>query len=412
MADAKTSRYETVERGITRVHSQQCGRLEGARCRCTPTYRGKVHDKITGRDAYKSDPSIALVRAWRRDKAAALAHGTTRNLKGERLRDAWPLWLEQAQAGLIRNKDGGVYRPSVLKLYEQKMRDYVLPALGGAKLDELDVSMVHGRLVATMQLAGHSASNIRNAVNPLRAFYTWAVFNKRASVSPCDKLRLPKGGEARERIAAPEEAMALIESLPRPEDRAWWATAFLAGLRRGEILALRVEDLDLTGAEAMLSVRQSFDERVRADEEVQGIIGRPPNGRGVFVLPKTKKGKREVGVPKVLAKILAEHLLRTGRREGLVFGPDGLQPMVYRTLLQRAYCAFGNAGLEKITPHECRHTYASLMIAAGVNIKVVSEWMGHSSVNVTLDIYGHLMPGAEREALGLLNARLAAAGVV
>jgi integrase len=64
--------------------------------------------------------------------------------------------------------------------------------------------------------------------------------------------------------------------------------------------------------------------------------------------------------------------------------------------------------LERITLHECRHTFASLMIAAGVNAKALSTYMGHANISITLDRYGHLMPGNEDEAAGLLDAYLVA----
>jgi hypothetical protein len=64
--------------------------------------------------------------------------------------------------------------------------------------------------------------------------------------------------------------------------------------------------------------------------------------------------------------------------------------------------------LERITPHACRHTFASLMIAAGVNAKALSTFMGHATISITLDRYGHLMPGSEAEAANLLDAYLAA----
>jgi integrase len=62
--------------------------------------------------------------------------------------------------------------------------------------------------------------------------------------------------------------------------------------------------------------------------------------------------------------------------------------------------------LRPITLHECRHTFASLMIAAGVNAKALSTYMGHSTISITMDRYGHLMPGNEAEAAGLLDAYL------
>ncbi len=65
-----------------------------------------------------------------------------------------------------------------------------------------------------------------------------------------------------------------------------------------------------------------------------------------------------------------------------------------------------SAGLTSIGLHECRHTFASLMIAAGVNAKALTTYMGHASVTITFDLYGHLMPGNEEEAAGLLDALL------
>ena len=69
-------------------------------------------------------------------------------------------------------------------------------------------------------------------------------------------------------------------------------------------------------------------------------------------------------------------------------------------LQRRADKAWRAAGLERITPHACRHTFASLMIAAGVNAKALSTFMGHAKIGITLDRYGHLMPGSEAEAAG------------
>lgn len=109
-----------------------------------------------------------------------------------------------------------------------------------------------------------------------------------------------------------------------------------------------------------------------------------------------------------IARVLRQHLeLAIGRRAtGLVFGRTSDQPFAPRTLNRRAGRAWKTAGLRPIGFHECRHTFASLMIAAGVNAKALQTFMGHASITVTLDLYGHLMPGAEAEAAGLLNAYL------
>jgi integrase len=99
--------------------------------------------------------------------------------------------------------------------------------------------------------------------------------------------------------------------------------------------------------------------------------------------------------------------MRTGRRGGdLVFGSTAVSPFATAALSDRADRAWKNAKLRRITLHECRHTFASLMIAAGVNAKALSTYMGHANISITLDRYGHLMPGNEEEAADLLDTYL------
>jgi integrase len=95
-----------------------------------------------------------------------------------------------------------------------------------------------------------------------------------------------------------------------------------------------------------------------------------------------------------------------------VFGRDGDTPADPDTIRHRALGSWAKAEPEALRPiglHECRHTYASLMIAAGVNAKALSAYMGHASITITLDRYGHLFPGSEEDAAGLLDSYLDAA---
>jgi integrase len=92
-----------------------------------------------------------------------------------------------------------------------------------------------------------------------------------------------------------------------------------------------------------------------------------------------------------------------GDSDDLVFsGPCG-KTLAPDALIERARRAWKNAGLKPIGLHECRHTYAAYMIAAGVNAKALSSYMGHSTITMTLDRYGHLMPGNEDEAAVMLG---------
>ena len=123
-----------------------------------------------------------------------------------------------------------------------------------------------------------------------------------------------------------------------------------------------------------------------------------------------------VPIASLLREHLVAHALGSGRRVGLAFSQRPDKPSDPDSLNQRARKAWqqmnterADRKLEPIAPiglHECRHTFASLMIAAGVNAKALSTYMGHASITITLDRYGHLMPGNEDEAAERLDAYL------
>ncbi len=91
-----------------------------------------------------------------------------------------------------------------------------------------------------------------------------------------------------------------------------------------------------------------------------------------------------------------------------MFGRDGVRSFSYSSLRERTARAW--QALDRIPLHECRHTFASLMIAADINAKALSTYVGPANIAITMDRYGHLMPGNEDEAAGLLDAYLARAG--
>jgi integrase len=161
----------------------------------------------------------------------------------------------------------------------------------------------------------------------------------------------------------------------------------LAGTRRGELLALDWPNVDLKAG--VLRVKRSYD-------PTSGTFGRP----------KSKHGIRTIPITAALAPYLREHALRSGRRTGLVFGATATRPLDSRRLQDRADDAWLALGLTRVTLHACRHLYASMSIAAGVNAHALCRYMGHSSIAVTFDLYGHLFPGNESEAAALLDEYL------
>jgi integrase len=294
--------------------------------------------------------------------------------------------------GSIRNRSGNVYKPSVTRGYEQALERHVLPDLGDHRVADItraDLNRLVERLRAkpSPRKAGATLDDatIRNAILPLRVIYRNALRLDRVHVNPTAGLALSAVRGKRDRVAPPEEAAMLVGTAPEAE-RALWATAFYAGLRLGELRALRWEDVNLSAG--VLSVERSWDPRVGP------------------VAPKSDAGRRTVPIPSELREILSQHRARCGWSQGLAFGRMHDAPFNINGAYSRARKAWSAAHVEAITLHEARHTYASLMIAAGVNAKELATYMGHASITITLDRYGHLFPSAHAASALMLDAFL------
>jgi integrase len=376
--------------GIEVRHGQSCASRSGRRCSCKPTYRAVVplDRRAPGRRPRKSktfSTADAALR-WKRDAEVAVEHGRLRAAEPITLREAANRYLTGAADGTIRNRSGYIYKPSALRGIEQAFRLRLIPQLGARQLADVRRADLQA-LVHRMQAKDASASTIRNTVNAARALYRDSV--DLVSIDPTDGLRLPAVRGRRERVADPEEARALLAAVP-DEDRPIWATAMYAGLRLGELQALDLEHIDI--ANGRIHVERSWDRKAG------------------FVAPKSlPAGRRTVPITAALRPVLVERrerLLAQGRTHGLAFGRTPERPFNPTTITTRAKRAWEAAGLTPIGLHECRHTCASTMMAAGVPIKAVSTYMGHSSIAITYDRYGHLLPGSANEATNLIDAYL------
>jgi integrase len=377
-------KQKRLPEGITIRHGRSCPARERKRCRCDPNYQAQVWSARDGKRLSRSFPTLAAARTWRQDALVALRQGKIRPSGSTTLREAACDWLDGAAAGAIRNRSGDRYKPSALRSYEIALRKRILPEIGGAKISDIRRADVQ-RLVNRMLSAELDASTIRNSLMPLRAIFRHLSAIDEVAVNPTSGLQVPAVRSRGYRIASPDEAVDLITAVPR-QDRALWATAMYAGLRRGELQALDWSDADL--AEGLIRVERAWDVK-------EGIVA-----------PKSRSGRRTVPVPAVLRDHLVERRMSCGRFAGLVFGRMVDKPFDPSTVVDRARRAWKEARLDPIGLHDCRHTFASLMIAAGVNAKALSAFMGHASITITLDRYGHLMPGSEDEAAGLMDAYL------
>lgn len=287
------------------------------------------------------------------------------------------------KSGRIRTRSGDPYKPSAIRSYEAALRDHVVPRIGRTRLGDVQHRDVQ-RIADDLLAEGRDPSTIRNALMPLRVIFRRAVEDGDVAVNPCVHLRLPAVRGRRERIASPQEAEQLLAALPA-RDRPVWATALYAGLRRGELMALRWSDVDL--ANGVIRVEHSYDEKAHLQIE-----------------PKSRAGRRTIPIVGAFRDILVEHKANQTRADGLVFSGDA--PFQPSNLWRRAQSAWKRTGVEPIGLHEARHTFASILIAAGVNAKAITTYMGHASIQTTYDLYGKLMPGSEAEAAALVDAYL------
>jgi integrase len=361
-------------------HARHCETRVGLGCSCQPGFQAQVWSSRDQKTIRRTFRSLADARAWRAQTQTALRQGTTRAPTRTTLQQAVTEWLGAARTGVIRTRSGDPYKPSALRSYEQSLNTHVLPKLGRLRLSQITRVAIQD-LVDQMVAAGAAPSTTRNAVLPLRAIYRRAITRSEIMTNPTERLTLPAVRGRRERVARPQEAQALIEAVPAG-DRAIWATALYAGLRLGELKALRWQDIDLQ--ENIIWVQRSWDRQ-------EGPI-----------TPKSHAGTRRVPISKPLRGHLIAHRLAQPGQQQLAFGrPDG-QPFT-QAVTNRARAAWRTHHLQPIGLHECRHTYASFMIASGINAKALSSYMGHSSITITLDRYGHLMPGNEKEAADMLT---------
>jgi integrase len=391
--------------GIVKLHSKGCPAKGGGRCNCKAGYQAWLYSSRDGRKVRKVFKREAEAKSWRADAKRALDNGSLRPSArdGRTLAEALRQFIAGMQAGTVRPKGRERYKPNTTRSYERALRVHIEPsAIAGLRVAEVrrrDVQALADGLLAD----GMSAGSVGNVLNPIQAFYRWAIDRDELSYNPSERIDLPNGHSKRpKRIASAEEAAALLAALDT-EDRPVWATAFYAGLRRGELQALRACDIDL-GA-SLIAVERGWD-------QVEGVID-----------PKSHSSRRTVPLLAVLRDYLDEHLLRTGRSgEDLVFGRtarqafyastvDGRAKRAWAATNKRERAAAEGAGrradlLTPISLHLCRHTFASLLIDSGANAKAIQEFMGHSKIQTTFDTYGHLLPGSHDEVRERMDAYL------
>lgn len=276
-------------------------------------------------------------------------------------------------------------KASTLRTYEGRIRGRFAEAFGARKLSGINTADVQ-RLLADLSRAGRSPATLRAYLVLLHNMFEQAIRWDYLATNPTQGIKPPRLPHREMDFLTPEEARAMLDAA-EPRYYALLATAVMTGMRMGELLALQWDDIDWHGG--TIRVRRSLF-------------------RGEFVEPKSTRSVRTVGMSERLASILLGHKVNAPYSPyDLVFPSSDGTPIDHANVRNRILDpALRRAGLRRIRFHDLRHTFASVLINQGENLKYVQTQLGHSSIKTTVDRYGHLMPESHRGATARLDSTL------
>lgn len=370
------------------------------------------HIEHRGKDRWRILIDIGRDAAGKRRRLSHSVHGTRKQAEAELARllhematDVYVpanglLMQEYLEKWLAHAKTN--VAPQTYTRYAQIVNNELIPAFGTTKLADLSPLQIQSYLNRTLgrkrlnRPGEISAQTTVHFFHVLRRTLNQAVRWQLLMRNPCGSVDPPKVQRAEMKAL---EDVQLHGFLAAIRDSRFYGPTLLAattGLRRGEILGLRWADLDLDRGECR--VTRSLQ------ETPEGVSVRSP---------KTRKSRRLVLLPHVAIRMLQAHqtvqeaeraLLGEGYGDDdLVFPkPDGSpwNPSQFSSDFSRLARRHGLT----VRFHDLRHTHASQLLRAGVPIKVVSERLGHATASITLDVYSHVLPGMQAEAVAKIDA--------
>lgn len=288
--------------------------------------------------------------------------------------------------------------PSTFSNYQAVTVKHIVPALGKKKISALMVTDVD-RLLSSKIDSGLSTSTVRR----IRAVLSqcldqgirWGVVSRNVA----SHSRAPRETRKEGRTLSPEQAKQFLAYLKGHRNEALYAVMLSTGLRRGEALGLMWKDLD----------RDSGVLQIRRQLKREG-------GTLVTVDTKTSRSRRSVNLPPPMLKALLWHERRQ-ETERTALGTSWIKtdfiftsavgtPIDPRNFYREFTKICRDAGMGDWHPHELRHSAASLMLAQGVKLQVVSQVLGHASIRMTADVYGHILDPDRQEAADAMGTLL------
>ena len=309
------------------------------------------------------------------DKLYEIGQGTYRELTKATFKDFSGVWLSSyASPGV---------KPSTLAGYKRIIEKLLQPAFGHYQMT--DIMTGHLQAFIADRLKSVSAKTATNEIVVIKEMFKHALRWGYLKLNPAEYLERPRITKPEIEVLSPAEISALLEKASG-HYRTAFLTDFLTGMRAGELWGLQWGDIDWNSKR--IHVRRSL-------------------WKGSFQTPKSKTSNRQIDIPDMLIQELKKWKLACPVNEhDLVFPSAEGRPSQHDNVVKRHYNpALRNAGLRQVSFHSLRHSNASMRIQAGQNIKYIQSQMGHASINITLDIYGHLFNDANfnRQQVELLE---------
>lgn len=302
-------------------------------------------------------------------------------------------------------------KPSSFEKYEGIYRNYILNSeIYGLRVCDTKTIQIQ-RYYNKLYESGKSSSVIANLNKLMRAFFNFAINEGYILKNPCSKkkITIPKDKDKIEdkkvEIFSDEEIQVLKKALEGNKLKCLILMALGTGMRQGELLALKWDDIDFDNCEVRVNKSIKNVKLISADgTSKRKIIEQPP---------KTQASNRIVPFPSNLIHILEEYKpLQEKQKKAagssyndskLVFATEIGNPIIATNLLRNYSSLLKKAGIKYKKFHALRHTYATKLFEKGVPLKTVSELLGHSNISVTANIYTHVMPKDKISAVEKLN---------
>jgi integrase len=344
----------------------------------TGNWEARYRDPL-GRQRTKTFRTKADARAFLASTATDLQRGQWIDPAGGRV--AYKEWSDHYFATTVHKRATTEARDRVVN------DKHFIPAIGTRALGSL--TPLDARALVDDMAKRLAPSTVRTNYGVLRAILRAAVDADLIAQSPCRGVKLPVDSRRRQFLSA-DELVGLADEMP-DEYRPMIYLAGVLGLRWSEVAGLRVGRIDLQ--RRTLEIAETLAE---------------VNGRVIFAEPKTASSRRTLRLPEFLATMLGEHVAYRGDPgpEALVFvAPEGgpLRRTTFRTRVFNP--AVRRAAIPAVTFHELRHTAAGLMIELGAHIEAIKQRLGHSTIRVTSDVYGSLIPAVDDALTDRFDAR-------